>query len=313
MPSLEDLLSTLDERHRRALRWFIDRTDTIQPWPVSDDLLLASKAKGIYKPSWTEYALSVRQTLDGPYADRPPAVREDGSWHFEYFQENEDPAERDAEYTNRGLLACWRDRVPVGVLRQVRRNPSRYNVLGVAVVTGWNDGYFHLDGPTDGQIIRDPGVSYEFDELGRQAEETVTQEGEFDAGDLHDARERMLRAIVHRRGQPAFRNALLHLYGGRCAFTECNATGALEAAHIVPYLGERTNHPSNGLLLRADVHLLFDLGLLGVETKGWTIIASPSLGETAYKELHGRPVSLPSTDLKPSASALNTHRTTHGL
>ncbi|EAN8121017.1 HNH endonuclease, partial [Salmonella enterica] len=38
----------------------------------------------------------------------------------------------------------------------------------------------------------------------------------------------------------------------------------LEAAHIHPYLGEKTNVVSNGLLLRADVHTLFDLGLLWV-------------------------------------------------
>ena len=78
--------------------------------------LLATQAKGIYKPGWSDYALSVRQTLGSPYPDRDPEIRTDGTWSYAYFQENPNPAERDREFTNRGLVACLRDGVPVGAM-----------------------------------------------------------------------------------------------------------------------------------------------------------------------------------------------------
>lgn len=39
----------------------------------------------------------------------------------------------------------------------------------------------------------------------------------------------------------------------------------MEAAHIRPYRGKKDNHPSNGLLLRADIHTLFDLNLVAID------------------------------------------------
>ncbi len=82
MEKLDELLSRLPERHRTALSWFLEHAGREEPWPLplSDGTLVATRAKGIYKPNWTDYALSVRQALDGPYADREPVVRPDGSW-----------------------------------------------------------------------------------------------------------------------------------------------------------------------------------------------------------------------------------------
>lgn len=86
----------------------------------------------------------------------------------------------------------------------------------------------------------------------------------FDPAMIEDGRERVAREIAIRRGQAGFRNQLLEAYGC-CAMSGCTVASALEAAHIMPYQGPGTNHPSNGLLLRADLHTLFDLGLLSVD------------------------------------------------
>ena len=51
----------------------------------------------------------------------------------------------------------------------------------------------------------------------------------------------------------AFRDKLLPTYGKRCAFTGCDVVNVFEAARIIPYLGQDTNHVTNGLLLRADL------------------------------------------------------------
>ena len=90
------------------------------------------------------------------------------------------------------------------------------------------------------------------------------------AGESHytpsfsDNRKHVLRAIRERRGQGPFRKRLIKRYGGRCMISGCDLLDVVEAAHIWPYRGPDDNHPGNGLLLRADLHTLFDLDLLGI-------------------------------------------------
>ena len=84
----------------------------------------------------------------------------------------------------------------------------------------------------------------------------------FDPSSIKDAQERISRTIAQRRSQPAFRNALLDAYDRKCAITGCEVVEVLEAAHIYPYRGPDTSKVVNGLLLRADVHTLFDSGLI---------------------------------------------------
>ena len=71
MAAIDDLLDRLPDHHREALLWFAQNAGTEVSWPdpLSGGTLLATRAKGIYKPAWTEYALSVRTTLDSPYSD----------------------------------------------------------------------------------------------------------------------------------------------------------------------------------------------------------------------------------------------------
>ena len=74
-------------------------------------------------------------------------------------------------------------------------------------------------------------------------------EDEFDPENIQDAREKTARTIFIRRGQSKFRKKLIDAYEAKCAFSRCDALPALEAAHIIPYKGDNTNHVSNGLLL----------------------------------------------------------------
>jgi putative restriction endonuclease len=285
-------------------------TERAWPEPLEDGTLLASKAKGIYKPGWTRYALSVRQSIGSPYLDREPVTRPDGTWSYLYFQEGEDPTTRDSQYTNRGLVECMKDRVPVGVMRQVSAAPRpSYLVLGLALVSGWEEGYFLLEGFAPQGRVLDPGPAAQIEALVAAREEADDTAGVFSPQGITDGRERTIASVVRRRGQPAFRHKLLELYGGRCAISGCDAVEALEAAHIVPYRGPGTNHPSNGLLLRADLHTLFDLGLISVDATSMTTIVAPRLSSTSYGDLAGKPVSAPAeTYGRPSVEALEQHR-----
>lgn len=127
----------------------------------------------------------------------------------------------------------------------------------------------------------------------------------FDPKSQEDARARVLREIVQRRGQQKFRKTLIAAYGGHCAMTGCSVTPLLEAAHITPYLGPETNSVTNGLLLRADIHTLWDLGLIAVDPKTRTVWVSPEITDATYRVLSGAALMLP-LDLAqwPSGAAL---------
>jgi len=133
--------------------------------------------------------------------------------------------------------------------------------------------------------------------------------GEFRPDSITDARDKVLRAITRRQGQPGFRQMLIAAYGGKCAITGCDAIEALEAAHIMAYRGLETNHPTNGLLLRSDIHTLFDLGLIAVNADDFSVLVASQLLGTVYGEYVGRPVTLPADpQLRPNRTCLEQHR-----
>lgn len=127
----------------------------------------------------------------------------------------------------------------------------------------------------------------------------------YDPANQEDARNRVLREVVQRRGQGKFRKALINAYGGRCAITGCPVVPLLEAAHITPYLGPDTNAVTNGLLLRADIHTLWDLGLMAVDPNTGEVWVSPQVDDPTYRVLHGQPLKHPAHSAQqPSPSAL---------
>lgn len=127
----------------------------------------------------------------------------------------------------------------------------------------------------------------------------------FDPTNVVDARKRTLATIVRRQGQSAFRKKLLNAYSSQCAVTGCNVEALLEAAHIAPYMGEQTNVVSNGLLLRADIHTLFDLGLLWVDPDTFQLSLKVELKHSEYASLADTVIRLPDLLVdRPSVEAL---------
>ena len=127
----------------------------------------------------------------------------------------------------------------------------------------------------------------------------------FNPTNQEDARERVLREVVQRRGQQKFRDGLIAAYGEQCAITRCAVIPLLEAAHITPYLGPETNSLTNGLLLRADIHTLWDLGLIAVDPQNWTVWVSPEVTDSTYQDLAGMRLVRPKESAKcPSRAAI---------
>jgi len=130
---------------------------------------------------------------------------------------------------------------------------------------------------------------------------------EFNPESLKDARERTWKFIAQRRGQKKFREDLLEAYEGMCAVTGCAVKDVLEAAHIYPYRGNHTNDPSNGLLLRADIHTLFDIGLVTIHPDSFKVLVKQELRKSSYGKYHNKILREPKNGAKkPDKSALET-------
>lgn len=118
--------------------------------------------------------------------------------------------------------------------------------------------------------------------------------------------------IRPRLGQGAFRVLVTDTYQRRCAITRERTLPALEAAHIRPYGDGGEHEARNGLLLRRDIHSLFDAGYVTV-TPDLRFEVSRRIKEEFdngrhYYELHGKPIFSPDDILRrPDPNALAWH------
>ncbi|MXW28214.1 MAG: HNH endonuclease, partial [Chloroflexi bacterium] len=101
-------------------------------------------------------------------------------------------------------------------------------------------------------------------------------------------------------------------YGRQCAVTTEHALPVLDAAHIQPYRGRGSDHPQNGIILRSDLHRLYDRGYLTI-TPNLELEVSERLRDEfnngkRYYELHGKRIVVPANPrLAPSPRALAWH------
>jgi putative restriction endonuclease len=301
----------LERWHVQALEWFeanAGRTFAKRPFDVGLPVKVTSLQKGIWKPAATPYALSVVQTHKHVYDDQDPVLYEDGTWRYFYHQQGktaEDLSDPERIYANSALFRCMRGSIPVGVIIPAE-NGTGYQVLGLALVESYAAGYFGLTGPVSLGVVVQPGAG---EQTGRPSVALVGfPMPEFDPSADTDTRLKVVAEVRRRQGAPRFRRALLYAYEGRCAMSRYDAEPALEAAHIIPYRGPQTNHPANGLLLRADMHDLFDLGLVAVDTEVMRLRLAKELEGTMYEGFADALLWIPrDAEARPSLEALERH------
>lgn len=290
--------------HRDRLQWFLDHEGQIVPYSQLASITnpgLTSLPKGTYKPRDWDYSLSIKETLNSPYGDIPIATLANGDWVYRYHRED-----GDNKYTNAGLQNCLRDSIPVGVIIQVEPKPNvRYFVAGLGRLTRYSDPWFDVvnwrslatDATLEKLVAEEVGV---YDGMQDQA----ILPGLFGNPDDDRFNQQLIRP-----NQQMFRVMLLSTYQQACAITQSQVTQVLDAAHIQPYVYEKIDKVHNGLLLRTDVHRLFDHGLIAVDPNVMETVVSPRLIGSEYEDLAGKSLTLPrSSQFHPSSDLLNEHR-----
>lgn len=104
------------------------------------------------------------------------------------------------------------------------------------------------------------------------------------------------RPVRVRLGQAVFRNKLLRAYGPRCAFTGDLHASVLDACHLYIYAKVGKHHEHGGIVLRRDLHTLFDRGDLAVDSDDLIDVAEPFQAFSIYRELHRKPLAIDVND-----------------
>ncbi|WP_085952445.1 HNH endonuclease [Caenispirillum salinarum] len=105
--------------------------------------------------------------------------------------------------------------------------------------------------------------------------------------------ERPFELARRRMRSRLFRCIAIRYWGGACALSGCSAEVALEACHIHPVSEGGCDFVQNSIILRADLHALFDAGLLTFRSDGVAIFHSSISRD--YQELDGKRIDVPLT------------------
>ncbi len=298
----DPLASVSDAAHRAQLWKIREWAGTPRPaQSLREDLQGFRGQKGIYKPSGSPYALWVRQTLRKVYADQAPEIHSDGSWTYKYSPEGRAGKIDLSLDTNRSLLRCQEDHVPVGVLVQKEGDAAgrTYEVRGLAYVEDFDGDHFILRGePIDWDTPPAPGTQVPpFEPFERNLPRRT-------------ARFESLR-------EPRFRWVVSQAYHQKCSLCELGfrirgEPVGLEAAHVIPFKdGGTSRDVRNGILLCRNHHSLFDGWAWTIDEDLRVVVADDrDLRESALPNhllaLEGKPIpNLPEApELRPDRAAI---------
>ena len=187
---------------------------------------------------------------------------------------------------------CLRDRMVMN-FRSIDPRDGRKGLSGINIVDRevWNN-YFN----TGNQQLNVEQLNRDFETIWGGTAAKVEPRTEVthiseppEAPDDDIGRKRWV-SQTYRKGQPAFRKRLLHLYDGACAITGVAIEVVLDAAHIVDHSKMGINNSDNGLLLRSDIHDLFDCGLIRLDPDNCQVLVDESLEDTSYWKYHKKQI-----------------------
>ncbi|HAL31177.1 MAG TPA: hypothetical protein DCP20_10790 [Coriobacteriia bacterium] len=311
---LDEVFRRIGPVHASALRWLAVREGRVakRPWsknlltePDVPDVKLTAR-RGIHVPAGWDVALSVALTQSSQYRDGDLELQDDGTWILLLrAHAGADGIGLESPW-NRGLYECLRQRIPVALFMPVKS--SDYRWLGLAFVDDYDDitRTFLLHGPVNAASPSETWGTVVDLQPNTHAPSWLLDDS--DPITWQDERISRPGVGVVRESQGRFRQLLLDAYADTCAITQYDARPALDGAHILPFMGRSSDTARNGLLLRSDVHRLFDRFLLSVDTAEMTCVVSTKLQHTRYSELDGVPLTLPQNErFRPSVRHLELH------
>ncbi|MBN2722905.1 MAG: hypothetical protein JXR95_02410 [Deltaproteobacteria bacterium] len=110
------------------------------------------------------------------------------------------------------------------------------------------------------------------------------------------------------QGYEEFQHSVFKAYSGKCAVTGESSPELLKAINIQPFLSPESNHVQNGILLRVDLGVLFEKGLISIDEENRLLISSRLISDT-YRIWEGVQFKLPDDKFRsPTKNTLEYHR-----
>ena len=248
--------------------------------------------RGIHKPACVDFAATLIYGSGPKYEKQESMVQlDDGTSVILYKRQEKSSSSNktNKRVYNDALLACMASRLPVGVFNKVSSGlylPSLYFVTdfdetsGIATLQG---PITSLDDARFG-TAEDAAIANTL--KGTSTEEYVDP----------TTRERISVVVAKRTRQQSFRDQLLHAYNNSCAVTSYDVPVGLEAAHIWRHFGRASQTTPHGILLRADIHRLYDAQLCSIEPGTHRFLLAESIRDSRYRKYDGQVIHLPQSD-----------------
>ena len=107
-----------------------------------------------------------------------------------------------------------------------------------------------------------------------------------------EAQKRSYYLTLARPAQSAFRKSLFEAFGHRCVISGISVAEAIEAAHVTPFSMGGGDTLRNGILLRADLHKLFDAGHIAINPDSLSVCVAGVI-KSDYRQIDGVQLILP--------------------
>ena len=269
--------------------------------------------EGIYKPRWSDHALSIASMKVNPYADKLTYLP-DGRWTIKYSAKKGGPDTA----ANTGLFNCMKNKEPVIVLEQLSgktaRQGARYRLMGLGLINSYDPasdifGIHHVDFATLEQVSH--GADEEIIIASALRSFTLEEFNPFVSED------KTIYQVSSQKRKQAFKEVVLDQYGYKCAVTGVkyhseNLTEA-QAAHIISNSKKGTDDPRNGISLSRTAHWAFDVGMFTISDQ-YEIVVNPkaklaSANKFPILDMHGVQINLPEDEnYYPHQDALEWHK-----
>jgi hypothetical protein len=298
---------------RRVSAAFLKRTASFIP----DIERFHNLITGIFKPAWSDYALSIVIKLSSPYDHKDEVIfLEDGRWLMTYSPRSGGLNVPD----NRALIKCMDDRVSLAVFKQMtekrdRQHGSTYLVLGLGLIANYDPSadVFIVESVDQPSLEEVTGVIVD-EETRYEVQLYARLTNEFQPF-VEETRATYTVSAPKREG--AFRHLVLKEYDFCCAVCEAKFRLAnlveATAAHIVPKHKKGTDDPRNGLALCRTHHWAFDASIFSLDDECRVLLSSKvKQAETknfGLMSLAEQRIILPENGiLRPHPEALEWHR-----
>jgi len=267
----------------------------------------------IYKPKWSNHALSIASMKVSPYEDKLTYLT-DGRWTIKYSAKKGGPDIA----ANQSLFNCMRNKEPIIVLEQLSRKTSRkgtrYRLMGLGLIGSYDPerdlfNIQHVDFATLEQVSS--GANEEI--IIQSALRSFTLE-EFNP---FVSEQKAIYQVSSQKRNQAFKQVVLDQYDFKCAVTGVkyhsdNLTEA-QAAHIISKSEKGSDDPRNGITLSRTAHWAFDVGMFTISDQFEVVVHPKAKQASANKfpilDMNGVPINLPEDEnYYPHPEALEWHK-----